>query len=256
MFNRNIHRFSRFRAAGYHLISSVAVAGACGLLVFCVWYPYPYSEISGGRELFALIVVVDVILGPLITLLVFTPKKSKIELVRDLAVVVILQCGALSYGLWTMFLARPVYMVFEIDRFRIVHAIEIDTSLLPLASKSLRTLPILGPSLLALRPFISDQEKFEVTMAALQGFSIASRPNLWIPYTEATQDILSKSASAEYLLHRFPSQVSDIEHVLQRAGRNAKNTVYLPLVSRNLFWTAFLDPVSAEVIVTMPIDSF
>lgn len=256
MFCRNIHGFSKLQAAGCHLIVSVAVASVFALLVFGVWYPYPYREISGGRELFVLIVVVDVILGPLITLLVFTRKKSEAELIRDLIAVVILQCAALSYGLWTVFLARPVYMVFEIDRFRIVHAIDIDASLLPLAPKNLRVLPIAGPGLLALRPFHSDKEKFEITMAALQGFNIASQPNLWIPYNDASQDVLNKAAPVEYLLHRFPSQALPIERVLQGGGRNAKSTVYLPLVSRKVFWTVFLDPVSAEVVAAMPIDSF
>ena len=40
-----------------------AVATACGLLVFALWYPYPYSEISGGRDLFLLVVSVEAGLG-------------------------------------------------------------------------------------------------------------------------------------------------------------------------------------------------
>ena len=47
------------------------------LLVFAVWYPYPYREISGGRDLFLLVVAVDVVLGPLITFAVFNRAKPR-----------------------------------------------------------------------------------------------------------------------------------------------------------------------------------
>ena len=55
----------RFRAAAIvssiHLIFSLVVAFLAGVLVFGLWYPFPYRELSGGRELFLLIVSVDVV---------------------------------------------------------------------------------------------------------------------------------------------------------------------------------------------------
>ena len=113
----------RARAAAIHLTISLALAALAGLLVFAVWYPYPYREISGGRELFILVVTVDVVMGPLMTLAVFNLSKPRKELFRDLAVIAVLQIAALVYGLWTVAVARPVHLVFEIDRFRVVHSI-------------------------------------------------------------------------------------------------------------------------------------
>ena len=49
---------SRFRAASIHLALSALVAALAALLVFAIWYPYPYREISSGRELFMLVVTV------------------------------------------------------------------------------------------------------------------------------------------------------------------------------------------------------
>ena len=66
----------RLKASGIHLILSLVVAALSALLVFGIWYPYPYREISGGRELFLLVVTVDVILGPLITLAIFDRSKG------------------------------------------------------------------------------------------------------------------------------------------------------------------------------------
>ena len=38
--------------------------------------------------------------------------------------------------------------------------------------------------------------------------------------------------------------------------RTAENTAYLPMVGRKSFWTVLVDPVSAEVLGFIPLDSF
>ena len=75
----------RLKAAGIHLGLSLVVALLAAGLVFGLWYPMPFREISGGRELFLLIVAVDVVIGPVITLAVFDRRKRWRELRRDLA---------------------------------------------------------------------------------------------------------------------------------------------------------------------------
>jgi hypothetical protein len=86
----------RFKAGGIHLSASLFIAALAAALVFGVWYPYPYREISGGRELFVLLVSVDVVMGPLITFAVFNRGKPVSELKRDLAIVVLMQLGSLA----------------------------------------------------------------------------------------------------------------------------------------------------------------
>ena len=61
----------RLHASGIHLGISLAIAGLMAWLVFGLWYAYPYRDISGGRDLFMLVIAVDVIMGPLITLMIF-----------------------------------------------------------------------------------------------------------------------------------------------------------------------------------------
>lgn len=249
-------RRDRLIACAIHLGLSLCIAALAAFLVFGIWYPYPYREISGGRELFLLVVAVDVILGPLITLAVFNRRKPHIELRRDLTVTGLLQLAALGYGLWAVAVARPVHMVFEIDRFRVVQAIDVDESLLPQTPRSVQALPITGPTLLAVRPFKDDKERLDATLAALQGVSLASRPDLWRPYEEATADVLKEAKPATQLLSRFAASAAEIELVLTKIGRKPSNVVYLPLVGRKSFWTVFLDPMTAQVLATMPLDSF
>lgn len=199
---------------------------------------------------------VDVILGPLITLTIFNRAKPWLLLRRDLMVVAALQLGALGYGMWTVYVARPVHMVFEYDRFRVVHAIEVAPELLSKARRNIVALPIWGPTLLSLRPFKDGQEEMEATMAALQGVSLASRPDLWQPYPEALSEILRIAKPVSTLKAQFPDHAREIDRALTSAGRTAEGSVFIPMIGRKSFWTVLLDPVSAEITAYLPLDSF
>lgn len=246
----------RFQASGIHFCISLIIALAAALLVFALWYPYPYREISGGRELFLIVVAVDVILGPLITLAVFNRNKPLAELRRDLTIVALLQLGALGYGLWSVFVARPVHLVFEYDRFRVVHAIDVPDELLAKAPADLQTLPMTGPTLLALREFHDEGEKMNATLDALKGIPLASRPDLWQSYAAARARVLAAAKPVSTLQTRFAQRRGDIDAVVANTGRSASDLVYLPMVGRKTFWTAVLDPATAQVLAFMPLDSF
>lgn len=250
---------SRLQASGIHLGISLAIALFAALLVFVVWYPYPYREISGGRELFLLVITVDVIMGPLMTLAVFNTAKPRKELRLDLCVIGLLQLAALAYGVWTVAVARPVHLVFEVDRFRVVHAIEIESKLLSLAPEGLRQLPLTGPTLLSVREFKDPKESFDATMAALNGASLGARPDLWQSYETAKPQVLRQAKPLAELKTRFPVHVVNIDNALAPAlasGRKISDIGYIPMIGRKTFWTVLIDTKTAEVIAFVPIDSF
>ena len=245
----------RLRASAIHLLLSCAIAALCALLVFGMWYPYPYREISGGRELFLIVVIVDIILGPLITFTVFNRAKPMTELRRDLTVVVLMQIAALVYGLWTVSVARPVHMVFEIDRFRVVHAIDVPTEMLHQTPPGVDALPLTGPTLLAVRTFRDSNESMEATLAALKGAHLGARPDLWEPYSQALPRVLAAAHPVSLLKSRFPAGVAEIDQSILQAGGNPQTVVYLPLVGRKSFWTVLMDP-AGNILGAVPLDSF
>lgn len=250
---------SRLLAAGIHLTLSLAVAALAAWLVFALWYPYPYREISGGRELFFIVVAVDVIMGPLLTLAVFNRNKPVNELRLDLTVIGVLQVAALAYGLWTVSVARPVHLAFEIDRFRVVHAIDIPEEEMNFAPKGLQRLPWTGPTLLSVRDFRNGQEKMETTLAAVQGVSLSARPSLWQRYDHAQPQILKAARPLSDLKMRFPAQAIQIDDALITASGEAalgRPIGYVPMVGRDKFWTVLVDLHTTEVIAFVPIDSF
>jgi hypothetical protein len=246
----------RLKASGVHLLISLGVAALAATLVFAIWYPYPYRVISGGRELFLILVTVDVLLGPLITLSVFNLKKPSRTLKKDLAVVGLLQVAALVYGLWTMSLARPVHLVFEIDRFRVVHAVDVPLEELSQTDPRIQALPLMGPSLLAMRAFKNENEKMEATMTALQGISLGARPGMWLPYGEGISSVLQVAQPLRVLKAKFPDHQAQIEEAVAKTGRPVDGLMYVPMVGRDTFWTVFIDPITAQVLAYLPLDPF
>lgn len=246
----------RLRASGIHLGISLGIAALAAVLVFGLWYPYPYREISGGRALFLLVVGVDVIMGPLITLIVYNRAKPRRELITDFSIVGLLQVVALCYGLWTVFIARPVHLVFEYSRLSVVHAVDIDDRLLAKAPVSLQQLPVTGPTLIALRPFRDSGEQFDATMAALDGSPLSARSDLWQPYANSKAEILQVATLAVDLRRRFASQAAMIDAAIARTGKTPEQIRTLPLLGRDKAWTVLLDAATAQPVGFLPLDSF
>ena len=249
----------RLRAGGVHLLLSLGVAALAGLLVFGLWYPYPYREISGGRELFWLVVSVDVVLGPLITLAVYSRAKPWPVMRRDFIVIVLLQIAALGYGLHTVFVARPVHLVFEYRRFTVVHALDVPQQQIHSVPAPVVAMPLFGPTLLSLRAFKDDNEKIDMTMADLAGVSLAARPELWQPFATARAEVLAAAKPATQLRARFATQkaeVAQIDAAVKGSGRNIDQLLYASMIGRKTFWTVLIDPQTAELLAYLPLDSF
>ena len=247
---------SKVRALVIHLGLSLAVAALAAALVFWLWFPPPFRALSGGRELFVLVAVVDVVIGPLVTLVVFNPRKSRREKWLDFSVIGALQLAALGYGLHTIYEARPVHAVFEYNRFRVVHANDIPPDLLGRTPAGITALPLSGPTWLSLRPLVGG-EVADYTLQALDGVPISARPELWQPYDSGRQAILAAARPAAELTQRFARDAAAINEGVAQSGRRADALRYLPIQGRRgVVWTVLLDARTAQPVGFVPLDSF
>lgn len=114
----------RIQAFLIHMALSILVLSVALALVAFVWYPAPLFWADGGREVIQLIAFVDVVLGPLLTLIVF--QKGKKSLKFDLSVIAAIQLFALAYGVMTMYQQRPVFVAFAVDKFYTVAAAQVE----------------------------------------------------------------------------------------------------------------------------------
>jgi hypothetical protein len=243
-----------FQAFGRHLLISLVVASCAAAMVFLVWYPYPYSKLLGGRELFALMISVDVIVGPLLTLVVFSPNKSRTQLFRDLGVIVFVQVAALSYGLYTMMLARPVLLGFEGDRFRVVRAIDISNDENERAAVQSQFVSILGPKLIGVRLSKSgDKDYLQSIQLAVQGLHPAFRPSRWVNYQGQKLQVISSAKPLDLLEKKYPQS----KKLTEVKSLNESKLGYLPLVAgRHDDWVVLVDLNTAEPKAFLPLDGW
>lgn len=209
--------------------------GGLGLM-----YPGVYRQLSGGVDLFLLICGVDVAIGPLLTGVIFSEGKANRELRRDLSVVIVLQIAALCYGLYVLAIARPIALVFEVDRFRVISLADVRLQELQSAPLQYQHLPWSGPWLLGARP-AKDDERLDAIEQALAGYDIAQRPTFWQPYEEARHAAGARARPADSLLRIAGGRRSEIMKDLQAAGLAIDTARYLPIQSRQSGWIAWLD---------------
>jgi hypothetical protein len=101
---------SRYRAASVHFGISFLIFLALAYLVVFVWYPGFFFDTDGGWQGMRIIAAVDLVLGPLLTLIVY--KAGKPSLKFDLSAIATLQLVCLAAGVWIVSSERPIAMVY------------------------------------------------------------------------------------------------------------------------------------------------
>lgn len=250
-------RFSfALRWATGHLAISAAVASLAALLVFGVWYPSPWRQLLGVTGVFVLVVGVDLVCGPMLTLVLANPKKSRRERWVDLSLVGTIQIIALAYGLWSVFIARPVALVFEVDRLFIVSANEVQAEQLAAAPEGLRVLPWAGVQMAGVRKPSSSAEYLESLDMSLHGVTPAMRPAWWVPYEAVIPDLDKRAKPLDELLKRRPKESTLLKSTAAKTGLPMNQLRYLPLTSSKVMdWVALLSPDGA-VVGHAPVDGF
>lgn len=243
-------------AAFRHLLLCLLVAAAVAVLVFGLWYPQPYGELAGGQGLFLLIVAVDVVCGPMLTLVIYNPKKPRAELVRDIGLVVLVQLAALGYGLHSLFQARPVWLAYEKDLFRVVSVPDLMPGTLELAPPALQALSLSGPRPLGVRlAQASDPDFLQNVQQSLEGNHPAFRPDRWVPYETQLADLQMALRPMAELLNRYPLEANAIKRAAEDVPLDALG--YLPLVTDTASnWVVVVRRLDGQPVGYLPLDGF
>jgi hypothetical protein len=243
------------KAMGWHFGVSVLVALFVATFVFIFWFPYPYRELAGGRQLFFLVIAVDLVCGPLLTMVLFNPVKPRRELATDLGLVVLLQLAALVYGVWTVYMVRPLYLVHEMDRFKVITRADVDAQELAELPSDLQRGFFSKPMTVGLRE-ASKEEKQKVMLESVQGGrDYGERPVFYAPYDAANAEkAYQKAPPLERFVKKYPSMQTDIDKLLLAAGADVKQIRYVPIPARQ-DWVALLNH-KGEILGYVPGDGF
>ena len=235
----------RVRAALIHLALSALIAALVFLPIYFFWYPDVLFESAGGRDLFFLIVGVDVTIGPLITLIIFKPGKR--GLLFDLVVIAILQSSALAYGVWVLFESRPVYIAFVKDRYELVRANAFPEGELEKAPAYAK-LSWTGPRLVGVKLPTDPDESFKLMMSGFAGVDAQYYPRYYVPYDAVRDQVEMQAMPLSTLRSRNPKAVPEVDRVLASLGRKEADVRFLPMRAGKADLAVFVDLKTGDVL--------
>ena len=238
---------SRFRAFLIHLSISLVVVGAALAVVFFFWYPSPYFKAAGAWQIIQVLIGVDLVLGPALTLILF--KSGKPRLKFDLSVIACIQIVALAYGLTVIYQEKPYFSVFAVDRFEIVAESEIDKSKIKYAE--LNTKPLVGPMLVfaAMPQTLEESQKLLMEVLVEGKPDLARRPEYYEPYAASKEKVLARARPLSEFREAYPEAAGRIQKLVDKYEASG-GIVYVPLVGRNSSYALVLSKSTA-----LPVDS-
>lgn len=110
----------------WHFLVSVSIIALCYWLVYNAWYPDGLASAAGGSFLLKILAISSFVSGPILTLIILKTPKSRVQFYRDFTCIVLLQLVVIGYGVHSLFLARPIFIVYSKGVIDVVTVVELD----------------------------------------------------------------------------------------------------------------------------------
>lgn len=224
-----------------HLFVSFMIALLAVIMVFYVWYPSPLAKANDVSHIFLMMLAIDIIIGPLLTLLVY--KEGKKTLKFDLSVIILIQVSAFLYGFYTIAQGRPAWLVFYHDRFDQVTVVEISQKNHEKFKYEYKNAPMLGPKFVAVKFSNNSETRKKDTLLELSGTTLAMRPERYLPLMDIKDQIREKALNLE-LLRDFNSPL-EIDKILKKYPTA---TAWLPLKTNTNDMVVLINTKKAEIV--------
>jgi hypothetical protein len=246
---------SRLRAFLTHFAGSAAiVASVCGLIFF-VWYPHPYFQAMGAWHVLRVLIGVDLVVGPLLTLIVFKPGKPGLKF--DLIVIAAVQLAAFAYGVATIYRERPYFTVFAVDRFHVLARADVAAEDLaaPGLAARIGTKPAVGPLLVAAtRPsdLAGMQRLLDDSLAGKP--DIERRPEFWGRYADGAAAVIVRATRVEAFSANHPDATRRIAALAAAHGVPRERLGFVPVAAKNRDLTLVIDCADGRLLEIIDVD--
>lgn len=246
---------SRWKAAAIHLSISLLVAAAVATLLYTLWFPPPYFRAAGASNLVPLLMGVDIVLGPMLTLVAFSPGKSRKLRRLDLSIIVALQGIAFGYGFYVICLARPVFIVAESDRLILVTANDLsDADLAKGRRPAYRSRSWSGPRLVGALPPTGAQVADFTLQVLAGGKDIDQRPAYYVPYEQVVDALMRHALPLRLLKPATPAQRQQLAQLESTAAARGQVLRFVPLQRRPEDYAAIFAADTRRPLAVLAID--
>lgn len=187
---------TRWKASAIHLGLSGATIAAVTLAASEIWYSDGLLEFAEGLRLVALVAGIDLVVGPLITLIIY--RQGKPGLKFDLTAIASLQAAFLAFGLSTLWQTRPAYVVAIPERLILVFAHEVRHLEHPDAPPPRPdSPPRFGPEVVSTRLPESYDLRQHLLDRMLAGDDLPVFPQFYLPFATLSDSLLQESNALE-----------------------------------------------------------
>ena len=240
-----------------HLAITLLITAIIAALIFFYWFPDPFDQMVRGQELFWLVVTCDLVLGPLVSFVIFNSKKNHKQLFLDYSLIAFVQIGALIYGVSVVAESRPVFIIFVKDRLEVVTAAEIDLSDLKSGVEDrFSFLSWTGPRLASAEPPKTREERQELLLSGLAGKDAQLLPKYYREYQTQLSEIKNNARAIAELKKLKPEQEPIINAAISDLAGDEAKFRWLPVSHRYGFWTALISYESGHPLKYLPIDPY
>jgi hypothetical protein len=238
----------RVRAFGLHLLASAVVLTLVIGGLYAGWYRWPGWYLAGVLQVATVLIAVDLTVGPLLTLVIARPDKSRRELTRDVGVIVAVQLIALIYGAISLWNGRPLYYAFSENVLQLVQAYDIDAGELALARQQHAPLRPHWYSLprwiWAPLPDDAHERDRIVASAITGGVDVISMPRYFKPWQQGLPALREQLKKVDDLTYFALNEKKALKQRMQTAGVAADQPNSIPFIGRGPPLLAVFDPAS------------
>lgn len=228
------------------------MVGTVCALIFFVWYPAPYFEAKGAWNALRVLLSVDLVVGPMLTLYLYRPRKPGLRI--DMTFIAVVQLCALIFGTAVIYSERPYFVVFAVDRFEVLARRDVD--LTSVTDPRLLDKPAAGPiAVVALKPETLEGMQRLLNDVIFDGKpDIERRPEFWAPYEDHRQVVLDKARPLEELTAESAATLAKAERLANLHGREVDELGFVPLRGRDRDFAVVIDRHDGSLLALIDAD--
>lgn len=244
----------RLRASGIHLASSSLIFIVYIYFVLVNWYPEPYFTLEGAVQVTVTLIGVDLVVGPLLTFVVYVKNKKGLKL--DLTLIILTQIAFLIWGVWVTYKEHPVFAAFAIDQIQILRADKVRE--FNLDRELFAGQPEDGFRMLYVLPPQDQKDKSDLVQALIAGKGdIHNFPERYRKIADNQDAVRQQSRDILRILKQYPAIQVQVDGLIERyPGSSTADFVYIPIEARKKYYTIVLKKDDLRYAGYLDVDSW
>jgi hypothetical protein len=241
----------RFKAFALHLAGSASALTLTLGFLYLGWYHWPGWYLADLPTVLAIMVGVDVVLGPLLTFIVAQPTKARRVLARDVGVILLVQLVAFGYGVTTLWHGRPIYYAFSVNCLSVVQAQDIEQDSANASAQNSALAPhwySLPRWIWAPLPDNYDEANNIVRSAIQGGFDVTARPAYYKPWASGAAELRGQLKRVDEIKFFSKKEQGLLKQRMMALGLAPDQADTIPLTGRKRPLLAVFDPSNLRLL--------